>query len=314
MQLAALKKVVVTGGAGFLGRQVVAELIRRGVSEKSIVIPRSRTHDLRKFETCVALLEGGDLLIHLAAKVGGIGFNQRLPGELFFDNASMGMNLVEAARLQGIKKVVMAGTICSYPSHAPIPFREESLWDGYPEETNAPYGIAKKSVLVMMQSYRAQYGMNGVFLLPVNLYGPEDNFDPESSHVIPALIRKFHDAKVRGAKSVVLWGDGSPTREFVFVRDAARAIVMATETYDGGEPVNVGSSYEISIRDLAQLVKKKVGFEGVIEWDTSRPNGQERRKLDVSRAEKAFGFRSAITFDEGLDETIRWWEEVGSRR
>ncbi len=303
------RKIVVTGGAGFLGRHVIAELVRRGARESSLVIPRSATQDLRSAAVCQDLVKDADLVLHLAARVGGIGFNQKYPGELFYDNAAMGLHLIEASRIAKVKKFVMTGTICAYPRHTPVPFREEDLWNGYPEETNAPYGVAKKALMVMLQSYRAQYDFNGVYLLPVNLYGPHDNFDLENSHVIPALIRKCLEAKDRGASEVVLWGDGSPTREFLYVEDAARAIVMATENYQSSEPVNLGSAEEISIRDLAELIKRKTDFSGAVRWDTSRPNGQERRKLDVSRAEKFFGFRSQVSFDQGLEQTIRWWKE-----
>ncbi len=307
------KKIVVTGGAGFLGKRVIAELLARGAKKEAILIPRSKTDDLRDATVCRHVVEGADLVIHLAAKVGGIGFNQKYPGELFFDNAIMGINLIEASRRANVKKLVVAGTICAYPRHTPVPFKEENLWNGYPEETNAPYGVAKKSLLVMLQAYREQYGLDGIFLLPVNLYGPEDNFDLENSHVIPALIRKFCEAKDRGDKKVVLWGDGSPTREFLYVDDAARGIVMGAEAFDGSEPVNLGSSEEIKIADLAELIRKKTAFEGKIEWDTSRPNGQERRKLDVSRAKNLFGFTSQISFDEGLKRTIDWWRAHGSK-
>ncbi len=313
MELSKAKKILVTGGAGFLGKRVCEELIAHGAHKEALVIPRSRTHDLRRREVCEELVSGADLVIHLAAKVGGIGFNQKFPGELFYDNAIMGIHLIEAARNAKVQKLVVAGTICAYPRHTPVPFREEDLWNGYPEETNAPYGIAKKSLLVMLQSYRAQYGLNGIFLLPVNLYGPEDNFDLENSHVIPALIRKFVEAKSTNASSVTMWGDGSPTREFFHVRDAARGIVAAAMKYDGADPVNLGSSEEISIRDLALLLKEMTNFSGELRWDTTKPNGQERRKLDVSRAEKSFNFRSQISLREGLKETINWWMSQGSR-
>ena len=303
------KKIVVTGGAGFLGQRVVAELKARGAKESAIVIPRSKTHDLRIAETCLKLTEGADLVMHLAAKVGGIGFNKAFPGELFYDNATMGIHIIEACRRNKVKKLVVAGTICAYPRHTPVPFREEDLWNGYPEETNAPYGVAKKALLVMLQSYREQYGLNGLFLLPVNLYGPNDNFDLESSHVIPALIRKFVSARDQKLPSVTLWGDGSPTREFLYVDDAARGLVMGADSFNSSDPVNLGSSEEISIRDLAEVIRKKTGFAGKIEWDTSRPNGQERRKLDVSRARERFGFTSQVGFSEGLDRTIEWWEK-----
>lgn len=305
--LSGAKRVVVTGGAGFLGRHVVEELVKGGAPRGSISVPRSRECDLRNFEQAAQAVAGADLVIHLAAKVGGIGFNQKYPGELFYDNASMGLNVIEASRRAGVKKLVVAGTICAYPHSTPVPFREEDIWNGYPEVTNAPYGIAKKSLLVMLDSYRKQYGLNGLFLLPVNLYGPWDNFDLEHSHVIPALIRKFVEAKEAGAPHVTLWGDGSPTREFLFVEDAARGIVMGAVGYNSSEPVNLGSSEEISIRDLAQLVKKETGFQGSIQWDASRPNGQPRRKLDVTRASERFGFRSTTSFESGLRRTIDWW-------
>lgn len=302
------KKIVVTGGAGFLGQRVVHELKARGAKDDAIVVPRSRTQDLRLLDTCLKVTEGAELVMHLAAKVGGIGFNKAFPGELFFDNATMGIHMIEACRRNNVKKVVVAGTICAYPRHTPVPFREEDIWNGYPEETNAPYGVAKKALLVMLESYRQQYGLNGVFLLPVNLYGPNDNFDLESSHVIPALIRKFTEARDKKLPTVTLWGDGSPTREFLYVDDAARGLVMGAERYSSSDPVNLGSSEEISIRDLAEVIRKKTGFAGKIEWDSSRPNGQERRKLDVSRAKERFGFQSQVGFSEGLDRTIEWWE------
>lgn len=309
MNLKDCKKIVVTGGAGFLGRHVVDELVRRGAKRETIVIPRSREHDLRVASVCRELVRGADLVVHLAAKVGGIGYNQKFPGELFYDNATMGIHMIEASRLEGVKKVVVAGTVCAYPRHTPVPFKETDIWNGYPEETNAPYGVAKKALLVMLEAYRAQYGLNGVFVLPVNLYGPFDNFDLESSHVIPALIRKFVDATASGAPNVTLWGDGSPTREFLYVDDAARGIVTAVEKLNVSDPVNLGSSEEIRIGDLAEIIRKETGFTGKIVWDTSRPNGQERRKLDVSRAEKLMGFRSQVSFQEGLRRTIAWWKE-----
>lgn len=303
-----LNKVVVTGGAGFLGQRVIAQLLNLGVGRGAIVVPRSKTEDLRLAENTLRITQNADLVIHLAAKVGGIGFNQAYPGELFYDNAIMGINLIEACRLNKVAKVVVAGTICAYPRFTPVPFKEENLWSGYPEETNAPYGIAKKSLQVMLDAYRRQYDLNGIFLLPVNLYGPGDNFDLESSHVIPALIRKFIEANSRDDSKVTLWGDGSPTREFLYVEDAARGIVMAAEAYNSSDPVNLGSAEEISIRDLAELIKAKTGFKGEICWDASRPNGQERRKLDVNRARERFGFVSQTTFSEGLDKTIEWWK------
>ncbi len=307
------KKIVITGGAGFLGKHVQLELKKRGAREESFFIPRSKDHDLRNREVCERVVEGADLVLHLAAKVGGIGYNQKFPAELFYDNATMGIHMIEASRKAKVKKIVVAGTICAYPRYTPVPFKEENLWNGYPEETNAPYGVAKKSLQVMLQAYRDQYGLNGIFLLPVNLYGPEDNFDLENSHVIPALIRKFIEAKEKNAPHVTLWGDGSPTREFLFVEDAARGIVMGAENFDSSDPVNLGSSEEISIKDLATLIQKKTGFTGKIVWDSSRPNGQERRKLDVNRAKERFGFTSQVSFDEGLDRTISWWKSVGAR-
>jgi len=303
------KKIVVTGGAGFLGRHVCDELIKAGAKKESLVIPRSKDFDLRDFSSAFRLLENCDLVVHLAAKVGGIGYNQKHPGELFFDNATMGINIVEAARKRGVKKTVIAGTICAYPKFAPIPFEEKELWNGYPEETNAPYGIAKKSIAVMLESYHAQYGMKGNYLLPVNLYGPWDNFDLESSHVIPALIRKFEAAVAEGKNEVVLWGDGSPTREFLFVEDAARGIVMAAQKFESCEPVNLGTAEEIAIGDLAEKIRGLVGYHGKIVWDSSRPNGQPRRKLAVKMAEERFGFKAKVGLDEGLKRTVAWWKE-----
>lgn len=307
------KKIVVTGGAGFLGRHVIEELLKRGAKKEAIVVPRSRTQDIRKADVCREVVRGADIVLHLAAKVGGIGYNQKFPAELFYDNATMGIHIIEAARLEKVKKIVVTGTVCAYPRYTPVPFKEEDLWNGYPEETNAPYGVAKKALLVMLESYRAQYGLNGAFVLPVNLYGPHDNFDLESSHVIPALIRKFIEATDQNKPTVTLWGDGSPTREFLFVDDAARGIVTAAENLNVSDPVNLGSSEEISIRDLAELIRKETGFKGEIVWDKSRPNGQERRKLDVSRAERLMGFRSQVSFSEGIKRTIQWWREHGSR-
>lgn len=298
-------KVVVTGGTGFLGRQVVEQLRSRGVER--LTLPRSKDQDLRIMENCLAVTAGQDVLIHLAAHVGGIGLNREKPGELFYDNAVMGIQLIEAARRNRVKKTVVVGTICAYPKFTPVPFKEEAIWDGYPEETNAPYGVAKKALLVQLQSYRQQYGMNGIFLLPVNLYGPYDNFDPRSSHVIPALIRKIHEAKRAGSKQVVIWGDGTPTREFLYVDDAAQGIVMAAESYEGGEPVNLGNGLEISIKDLTIKLAKLMDYKGEFVWDDSKPNGQPRRALDVSRARNWFGFTAKTGFDEGLRKTIDWY-------
>jgi GDP-L-fucose synthase len=301
------KRVCVTGGAGFLGSFVVEELQSRGA--KDVFVVRRADYDLVEREDIVRLLEDArpDVVIHLAAVVGGIGANRANPGRFYYDNMMMGVQLIEESRLAGVSKFVALGTICAYPKFAPIPFREEDLWNGYPEETNAPYGLAKKMMLVQCQSYRQQYGFDGIFLLPVNLYGPRDNFDLESGHVIPAMIRKMMTARDTGS-TVTLWGDGTPTREFLYVADCARAIVMAAERYDGSEPVNIGAGWEISIKDLAELIAKHVGYEGEIIWDTSKPNGQPRRKLDVSRAKEYFGFESTVPFDAGIEKTVAWWE------
>ena len=302
-------RVLVTGGAGFLGGQVMAELKAAGAADVSSL--RSRDVDLTDGPATRRLFEKTrpDLVFHLAAKVGGIGANQRHPGTFFRDNLAMGFNVLEEARRAGTAKVVVAGTICAYPKFAPVPFREDDLWNGYPEETNAPYGVAKKALLVMAQSYRQEFGSNFVMLFPVNLYGPRDNFDLETSHVIPAMIRKFVTAQATGANEVVLWGDGSPTREFLYVDDAARALVLAALRYDGADPVNVGAGFEISMRALAASIADKVGYRGSIVWDTARPNGQPRRMLDVTRAKERFGFEARVGFDEGLERTISWYRE-----
>ncbi|NCN51341.1 MAG: GDP-L-fucose synthase [Candidatus Pacebacteria bacterium] len=299
------KRVLVTGGNGFLGSHIVE--ILKTLNPSEIVVPSSKTHDLRDKKVCAEVVKNIDIIIHLAANVGGIGYNQEFPGTLFYDNLMMGIHLMEEARLAGVKKFVGIGTICAYPKHTPVPFKEEDLWNGYPEETNAPYGLAKKMMLVQAQAYRAQYGFNAIFLLPVNLYGPRDNFDPKSSHVIPALIRKFVEAKESGVDEVVVWGTGTPTREFLYVEDAARAIILASENYDKPDPVNIGASFEISIKNLAETIKKVVGFEGKIVFDSSKPDGQPRRKLDVSRAKEEFGFVSEVKFEEGLKKTVEWY-------
>lgn len=303
------KRVVVTGGAGFLGKHLVKRIERTGC--RNIFVPTHREYDLTREDAIERMFHDyrPEVLIHLAAVVGGIGANRANPGRFFYDNAIMGIRLIEGARAYGVEKTVVLGTICAYPKFTPIPFAEEDLWNGYPEETNAPYGLAKKMLLVQCQSYRAQYGMNSVFLLPVNLYGPGDNFDLESSHVIPALIRKCIEALEAGRNEIVLWGNGDPTREFLYVEDAAEGIVLATERYDNSEPVNLGSGMEISIRDLATTIAAMTGFTGRILWDTNRPNGQPCRCLDVSRAEREFGFRARTSFECGLRKTINWYLE-----
>lgn len=302
------RRVMVTGGAGFLGSHVVEQLRARGC--RQIFVPRRRDYDLVDASAVRRFFDDTrpDLIIHLAARVGGIGANRANPGIFFYENLMMGVQLMEEARRRGVRKFVAVGTVCAYPKFTPVPFREENLWDGYPEETNAPYGLAKKMLLVQAQAYRQQYGFNCIFLLPANLYGPGDHLDPELSHVIPALIRKCVEARERRETSIVVWGDGSPTREFLYVEDAAEAIVLAAEHYDGPEPVNVGSGMEISIKELVQLIAQLTGFEGEILWDTSRPNGQPRRCLDTSRAERYFGFRAYTPFEKGLRRTIAWYE------
>ena len=304
------KTVLVTGGAGFLGSALVRTLEQRGLAKENIRVPRSRDLDLRQWENCVEAVRDVDLVIHLAAKVGGIGYNMANPGSLFYDNAVMGIQLMEAARQAGVRKFVAVGTICAYPKFTPIPFREENLWEGYPEETNAPYGLAKKMLLVQAQAYRQQYGFNAIYLLPVNLYGPGDNFDPASSHVIPALIKKFVEAVETGAESVEVWGTGAASREFLYVDDAAEGIALAAERYDRPDPVNLGAGFEITIRDLATLIADLTGFTGEIVWDTTKPDGQPRRFLDVSRAEREFGFRAKTSFEDGLKATVEWYRQA----
>lgn len=300
-------RVAVTGGAGFLGSHLVAALKSRGCRE--IVVPRRAEYDLTREEAVIRFYADHrpDIVIHLAAAVGGIGANRENPGRFFYDNLMMGALTMEHARRTGVAKYVAIGTICCYPKFTPVPFREEELWNGYPEETNAPYGLAKKMLSVQSQAYRDQYGFNSIFLLPVNLYGPGDNFDPASSHVIPALVRKFVEAGERGEQQVVVWGDGTATREFLYVTDAADAVLRATERYDGAAPVNIGAGFEISIKDLASKIAALTGFTGELTWDTTKPNGQPRRCLDVSRAEKLFGFRATTSFDAGLKTTVEWY-------
>ncbi|MBM3701975.1 MAG: GDP-L-fucose synthase [Actinobacteria bacterium] len=303
------KKVIVTGGAGFLGKFVVKKLKDRNC--KDIFIPKIEEYDLRNLETIKKMYRDAkaDVVIHLAAVVGGIGANRENPGSFFYDNIIMGIQLMEQARLTRIEKFVALGTICAYPKFTPVPFKEEDLWSGYPEETNAPYGLAKKMLLVQSQAYRQQYGFNSIFLLPVNLYGPGDNFNPKSSHVIPALIKKFYDAKINNQSEVIVWGTGKATREFLYVEDCAEAIVLATEKYDKHDPVNIGAGFEISIKDLAEKIRQIIGFKGKIVWDTTKPDGQPRRCLDTTKAENEFGFKAKVKFDEGLKKAIDWYIE-----
>jgi len=303
------KRVLITGGAGFLGSFVVEKLRQRGC--KDILVPRRKDYDLVEMEAVKRLHKDTqpNMVIHLAARVGGIGANQANPGKFFYDNLMMGAQLMEVGRQAGVEKFVTISTICAYPKFTPVPFKEEDLWNGYPEETNAPYGLAKKMLLVQSQAYRQQYGFNSIVLFPVNLYGPRDNFDLQTSHVIPALIRKCLEAKRRDAPNIEVWGDGSPTREFLYVEDAAEGICLAAERYDSSEPVNLGSGMEISIKDLVHTIKRMTGFTGEIIWDTTKPNGQPRRSLDTSRAEKHFGFRAKTSFEEGLRRTIERYKD-----
>jgi GDP-L-fucose synthase len=303
------KRIMITGGNGFLGKFVVAKLKEKGCH--NIFIPARVTYNLLEMADVKRLYKDAkpNVVIHLAAKVGGIGITREKPAESFYENMMMGLQTIEQARLNGVEKLVALGSVCAYPKNIPIPSKEEHLWDGYPEETNAPYGLAKKMLLVQTQSYRQQYGFNGIYLLPVNLYGPGDNFNPQTSHVIPALIKKCLDAVENGDKSITVWGTGKPTREFLYVEDAAEAIVLATEKYNKPEPVNLGSGFEISVKDLVLLITQLTGFKGALVWDTSKPDGQPRRKFDTTRAEKEFGFKAKTGFEEGLKQTIDWYKK-----
>lgn len=304
------RTILVTGGAGFLGGYVLDKLKKRGAAD--VFAPTAEQYDIRNIDHIRRMFDAKtpDVVIHLAARVGGIGANREHPGSFFYDNLMMGVQLIEEARLRGVGKFVAIGTICAYPKFTPVPFREEHLWDGYPEETNAPYGLAKKMLLVQSQAYRQEYGFNSIFLLPVNLYGPKDNFNPRSSHVIPALIKKCVDAVDKGESEVVCWGSGNASREFLYAEDAAEGILLATERYDGSEPVNLGAGFEITIRELAETIARLTGFTGRLVWDTSKPDGQPRRSLDTSRAREAFGFTAGTSFDEGLKRTVDWYKSV----
>jgi GDP-L-fucose synthase len=301
------KRILVTGGAGFLGKQVVAQLIAAGAKPEKITVPRSKDYDLCQWEACQRAVDQQDIVVHLAAHVGGIGLNREKPAELFYDNLMMGTQLIHAAYQAGVEKFTCVGTICAYPKFTPVPFKEDDIWNGYPEETNAPYGVAKKALLVQLQAYRQQYGFNGIYLLPVNLYGPEDNFDTRSSHVIPALIRKVHEAQLAGQKQIPVWGDGSPTREFLYSEDAALGIVMGTTSYNHEDPVNLGTNREITIKDLIGIICKLMDYDGEIVWETEQPNGQPRRCLDTTRAKERFGFEAKVGFEEGMKKTIDWY-------
>ena len=304
------KKILVTGGKGFLGSYVVRELLKRGLSSDQIFVSSSKTADLRKWDACNRIVKKMDIVIHAAGKIGGIGLNKEKPGELFYDNIIMGAQLMEAARRAGVKKFVSIGTVCAYPNITHIPFREDNLWNGYPEETNAPYGLAKKMLLVQGQAYKKQYDFDSIFLLPVNLYGPGDNFDPERSHVMPAMIKRVFDAKQKKKKFIEVWGTGRATREFLYIEDAARAVVLATEKYESPDPVNIGSGMEISIKNLTKLICKILAYKGEIRWDTAKPDGQPRRCLDISKAKKEFGFEAKIEFNEGVKKTIDWYVDI----
>lgn len=304
------KKIVVTGGTGFLGTHVVENLLKkRGVPKDNLKVFTSQELDLTKMTNCQKAVAGQEVVIHLAAKVGGIGANREHPGSFFYENLMMGVQLMEAARLAGVQKMVNIGTICAYPKYCPVPFKEEDLWTGYPEETNAPYGLAKKMLIVQSKAYAQEYGFKSINLLPVNMYGPGDNFEEASSHVIPALIKKIDDAKSKRDKTITAWGTGRATREFLYVKDGAEGIILATERYDDVEPVNLGSSDEMSIKELVETIAKLMDFRGSIEWDETKPDGQPRRKLDVTKAQRLFGFTAATPFEVGLKETIAWYEK-----
>ena len=304
------KKILITGAQGFVGKHLVKNLLeKRKVAKENLFLPTFEELDLRKWEDCQKAVKRQEIIIHLAAKVGGIGLNREIPGEMFYDNAIMGIQLMEAARQAKVEKFVAISTICAYPKFTPVPFKEDDLWLGYPEETNAPYGLAKKMSLVQAQAYRQQYGFNAISLIPVNMYGQGDSFDPKKSHVIAALIRKVYQAKKEGKNFIEVWGTGKATREFLYVEDGAEGIILATEKYDKPEPVNLGSGMEISIKDLVQLICKLMDFKGEVHWDTTKPDGQPRRRLDVSKAKKEFGFQAKTNFEEGLKKTIQWYEE-----
>ncbi len=301
------QRILLTGGTGFLGNHVYTQLIKKGVGKKNIYSPSSKQLDLKIWENCLKATKNKDIVIHLAAKIGGIGLNKERPAELFYENALMGIQLMEAARINGVKKFVSVGTVCSYPKDAPIPFKEEYLWDGYPEEITAPYGMAKKMLLVQGKAYLQQYGFKSVMLMPVNLYGPGDHFDSKYSHVMTALIARIVDAKLNGDKEIVVWGTGKANREFVYVEDAARAIILAAEKYDSVEPINLGSGVEISISKLVEMIKKAVGFKGKTVWDTTKPDGVLRRRMNVTRAKRELGFKSKIELREGIKKTVNWY-------
>lgn len=301
------KKILVTGGAGFLGKYIIEKLLKMGVKKEDIFVPVFPNYDLRKMKDCQRAIKGREIVIHLAGVVGGIEFNRQHPGKCFYDNAAMALNILEAARLEKVEKFTGIGSVCAYPRDIPPPFKEEDLWLGYPEETNAPYGLAKKFMLVQSQTYRVEYGLNAIHLLMLNLYGPGDNFDPKSSHVIPAIIRKVYEAKKESRNYIEAWGTGKPTRQFLYAKDAAEGIILATEKYNKSEPVNLGSGKEISIKDLTELICKLMDFKGEIHWDTTMPDGQPRRCFDLSRAKKEFGFEAKTDFEEGLKKTINWY-------